>query len=78
MSGERQESDMQISASQASPSAATTPNAFPDVLPAARLGAMVAEGARAIHGAAASLARPATLRWAQAQALKLVTMVAGH
>jgi hypothetical protein len=65
---------MQISASQASPSAASIPNAYP----AARLGAMVAEGARAVHGLASSLVRPATLRWAQAQALKLVTVVAGH
>ncbi|HEX7689193.1 MAG TPA: hypothetical protein VF453_15875 [Burkholderiaceae bacterium] len=71
---------MQISASQASPSAASISNAFP----AARLGAMgamgamVADSVRVVRAAAMSLARPATLRWAQAQALKIVTVVAGH
>ncbi|MGN6526434.1 MAG: hypothetical protein ACTHL8_08605 [Burkholderiaceae bacterium] len=65
---------MQISASQASPSAASISNAFP----VARLGAMVADSVRAVQAAAVSLARPATLRWAQAQALKIVTVVAGH
>jgi hypothetical protein len=65
---------MQISASQAGPSAASIPNAFAT----ARVGAKVADGARALQGMAASLVRPATLRWARAQALKLVTVVAGH
>jgi hypothetical protein len=65
---------MQISASQASPSAASIPNAFA----APRVGAIVGGGAQAVRGAAASMLRPATLRWARTQALRLVTLVAGH
>ncbi len=44
----------------------------------AGLALFVATGVRAVHLGARSLARPATLRRAQDQVARLITVVAGH
>ena len=42
------------------------------------LASFVATGVRAVHLGALSLARPATLRRAKGQVVRLITVVAGH
>lgn len=42
------------------------------------LAVIVAAGLRAVQTGARSLVRPATLRSAQTQAVRLITLVAGH
>lgn len=42
------------------------------------LASFVASGVRAVHLGAQTLARPATLRRAKGQVVRLITVVAGH
>jgi len=56
------------------PARRSIPSSRPAHSPAVAFGSL----ARSLHDAAASLARPATLRAAQAQVLRLITVVAGH